>query len=484
VLLASPELFYLGLVYLPSVVSLALLLAAHLLLRYGCREFGLPGPARRRGKVAFAASVAAFGVGSACRWDLAVYGAVIVTDLLLFGRGFRAGALRRRLACAVGWGAGALGAFAVSIWASGYSPLALTRLVAWGYAVASGQDLYSRSFDLKSLLYVQSFASPAFVSLAALGWATLAVRRRPLAVLALVSVVLVASWIPHGIPKYLLPAAPAAVACTAAGLLALWDLGSRRKTLSLALRGAVVALLLGPWIVGIRVDDPDVSWGPGFETRPPGSEVAGPAFEGLVYRGGDRRAWPAVGAGLALPTSEGPRPLGGHAAVLLGGGWRRLTRELDRERRDAFELAYEMNVPLLQQHGEGFVSQLAGMGFATSDPSPRIAKNGIEGPAVRTFTGPDGAELVVLRCLRQSSLTRGGEEFRRLRDIAGDRVVIYAMGETIRDVYSKSPDAVHLLSSTSAVLDLDRLRRAIARATLPDATEARAPRGESAGDRP
>jgi len=408
------------------------------------------------------ASAVVFGLGGACRWDMMVYGAVIVADYVL-GHGRP----RARMAWAAGWSAAAVAAFLASIWVSGYSPLALARLVGWGYAVASGQDLYSRSFDLKSMLYLQSLASPAFVLFAAVGWASLAARRRPLAVLAFVSVVLVAGWIPQGIPKYLLPAAPAAVACTATGLLVLWDLGSNRRAFSPALRAAFVALMLAPWIVGIRVDAPDVSWGPGFETRLPGREVAGPVG-GLVYRAGSRRAWPAIGAGLALPTSEGPRPLGGHSAALLGGGWRRLTRELDRERREAFALAYDMDVPLLQQHGEGFVSQLVGMGFTTADPSPRIEKNDIEGPSVRIFYGPGGSELVLLRCLRQSSLTRGGEELDRLRAVAGDRVVIYAMGETIREVYARSPSAVQLLGSTSAILDLDRLGRAIAESPAAD----------------
>lgn len=466
-LLASPELFYLGLVYLPSVVSFSLVLTAHLLLRRGCDESGFLDLLSRRGKLTFAASVAAFGLGGACRWDMTVYGAVIVTDLLLVpgrreARHSVRTALRRQLAPILAWSAGALVAFMAGIWASGYSPRALAKLVGWGYAVVSGHNLYSRSFDLKSVLYLQSFASPAFLLLAAVGWAALAARRHPLAILTIVSVALVAGWIPLGIPKYLLPAAPAAVAGMAVGLLALWDLRAHRKALSLALRVAVVALFLGPWIVGVRVDDPDISWGPGFETRRPDGDGAGPGFGGLVYRAEGRRAWPVVGAGLALPTSEGPRPLGGHAAVLLGGGWRRLTRELDRDRRDAFLLAWEMGLPLLQQHGEGFVSELAGMGFATSDPSPRLTKEEIEGPSVRLFKGPNGGELMLLRCLRQSSLTRGGEELRRLHEIAGDKVVVYAMGETLRDVYRKSPGAVHLLSSTSAILDLGRLRLAVA----------------------
>lgn len=457
-LLASPEFFYLGLVYIPNVVSMSFLLAAHLLLRRGLRSKHGPVPDILRGWWMIGLSWLVFGFGAACRWDMTVYGGVIVADLFLTG-GFPQARLppvpwRRRLAFGTTWGVGALLAAGGAFWVSGAGPAMILRSLVLGRDVAFDESRFP--IDLLSAgLYVQSFASPAFLVLVLAGWGILLARHRPLAILVMVGVTLILPWVTRGVPKLMLAGVPGMAACLAVGWLALWNVGGTRKRWAKAARLILVGLLLSPWLIGIRVDDPAISWGPGFRMR---------RYDQAGALRAERRIWPVVGAGLALPGAEGPRPVGGHAAVLLGGEWRALHRALDNERRRAISWALDLGVPLLQDQGEGYiVSHLAEMGFTSTDPAAILRKDLDSGPVERIFRNPRGDRLLVLRCRDRSSLTRGGEEFQRLIQISGAQVVIYAYGGTMRSLYANAPDALRALGPASGILDLDRLREAIAR---------------------
>ena len=118
VLLASPEFFYLGLAYLPGVIAMAFVLAAHLILRWGGIADEPPSLSANRGRIIILFSAVVFGIGAACRWDITVYGAVIAADLV-FGFGDRRQPLvtlirRRWLVCMV-WGVLALLCFFLRI---------------------------------------------------------------------------------------------------------------------------------------------------------------------------------------------------------------------------------------------------------------------------------------------------------------------------------------------------------------------------------
>ena len=77
-LLAAPELFYLGLVYTPSVIAICFVLAAHVLLRHLIRAGGLRILDRSSSRVRIALSLVLFGIGASVHWDIVAYGAVPV----------------------------------------------------------------------------------------------------------------------------------------------------------------------------------------------------------------------------------------------------------------------------------------------------------------------------------------------------------------------------------------------------------------------
>src|SRR5262249_12723231 len=99
-LLAVPESYYLAMVLTPSIIAMALLVGAHLVVRRATARTGFP----RLGS--FTASLLLFGIGAAFRWDTVIYGATIAADLF-----FRAGdrsahgqpTVRNRLWLCFGW---------------------------------------------------------------------------------------------------------------------------------------------------------------------------------------------------------------------------------------------------------------------------------------------------------------------------------------------------------------------------------------------
>ena len=461
---ASPELFYQGLFYNPNMVAMVLLLTAHKLLRMAPQVNGLPDLGSLRGRLFVALSLLFFGFGAACRWDMTAYGAVIVADLVLrrdrHPDASRHQTFRGRLVFALGWGLGAAVAVLMALWISGYSPATLAEKVIWGYGMATGQSRFSRHFDLRTLLSVWSLLSPAFLLMSGAGLVVLARRRDPLALIAVLSILLMLPWATLGIPKYLLAGFPGLVACMATGFFALWAYGQRqdRRMLRFGIRATLIALLIGPWLLGLRVLDPERSWGPGFELRGFDRPIA---IGQLTDNGTEARdAWPVFGAGLALPTSEGPRPIGGHAAVLTGS-WRSLVAELDAERSTAITTALEMQTPLLQDQGEGFAtSHLLRLGFSTQDPTEHLRNDRSARVIARRFTHSGGDRLLVLRCRDRSALTAGGDDFQKLLEAAGRKVVIYGYGSTLRQLFELAPGALRSIGKTSAVLDLELLSRA------------------------
>ncbi|MCP3958341.1 MAG: hypothetical protein GY719_10860 [bacterium] len=464
-LAACPELFFLGLFYNPSIIAMSLLLTAHLILRRGLRRHGIPGPGHWRGWQVWSLSLAVFGLGAACRWDTTIYGGVIVADLIL-GPGLteptsRKAGLLHRASFAVTWGIAALAAFLAALLISGYELGDLFFLVAWIADVHTGNTQLATvaSFRPRTLLNLLSLMTPAFSALILVGSAILLVRRDRFLLVPACGAVLTSLWLPSGIPKYQLAAVPGLTACAALGFFAVWNLERFGSTPKLILRVALLALLAGPWFVGLRVYDPDISWGPGYHMR---RSDAGPeAGSEQDDRQPRRRLWPVVGAGLALPTSEGPRPLGGYAPVLFGGQWRRLLLELERERDRVIAVALDRGLPLLQDTGEGFiVNHLARLGFSTSDPSAYALE---QRPAIveRQFQHRDGRRIAIVRCEERAALTRGGPDLEQLQRSSGETVVIYGYGATIRDLYGIAPGALEVLGPRTAVLDLAHLRQAI-----------------------
>lgn len=424
--LAAPELIYLGLLYTPALVALAAAIGAHLLIRGVVRRapgWGVLRDAR------FWISVALFGAGVACRWDVLAYGAIVAADLW-FGPRLAASPGRPRFAAAVLWGTAALAAWFGAVALCGYGPG-----VVWKTLRTAGpvEDYPSLTVAAATM---QTLATPALLLLAAAGFAVFARRRNPLAVLALLGVALTARFLPLGVPKWFLVAVPALAACALAGFSILWN----ARTATPLLRTALALCLAAPWLLGVQTLSGDSAYGPGFQVRPFNRPPAGRSF-----------IRPVIGAGALVPTSEGPRPIGGHAFVLLGGGWRRTVQSASNELQTAAREAIARRLPILQDMGQGFVvSTLAGMGFTTHD-AWKLPQ--------RTFLSADGATSVrVVRARTRDDLFRpeGQREIEALS--GGSRVIAYAYTSTLRRLYRRAPDSLQSLGATAAVIDFDKLR--------------------------
>jgi hypothetical protein len=81
-LLASPEFFYFGLVYSPSIVAMCLLLGSHLLLRRSDYAATFVGRGTMQDRILMLMSIILFGIGVSCRWSTVAYGIFIAADLI------------------------------------------------------------------------------------------------------------------------------------------------------------------------------------------------------------------------------------------------------------------------------------------------------------------------------------------------------------------------------------------------------------------
>jgi hypothetical protein len=426
-LLAAPELIYLGLVYTPALVGLSAAIGAHLMVRRAARA----EPGFRIARTPwFWASVALFGAGVACRWDILAYGAIVASDLWM-GPGLAPAPRGRRFAGAVLWGTAALSAWlaAISLNGSGVEVIMKT--------LTTAGPLESYSGPVVAAAHMQTLATPALILTAAFGFALLARRRNSAALLVLLGVVLTARYIPLGVPKWFLLAVPGLTVCALAGFAALW--GTRSFTA--LVRVGLIACLAAPWLIGLQTLSGDSAYGPGFEARP----FDRPTRSGSVFR-------LAPAAGALVPTSEGPRPVGGHAYVLLGGAWRRIVGDGSDRLGAAAQLAAERGLPILQDFGQGFVvSTLAGMGFRTRD-SFKLE--------VRTFVSPDGASRIRVIKPNDREDLFADPGLQRIEALAGgSRLVAFAYSSTLRRIYRRAPESLERIGPC-VVLDLDRLRAA------------------------
>jgi hypothetical protein len=426
--LIAPEFLYLGLVYTPALLAMSAAVGAHLLVR----RAGINQPR-------FWISLALFGVGTACRWDMVAYGAVVAADLA-FGPGLPQ-PRRERIRTALVWGACAVASWFLCLLSSGYGLHILMRTLLTAGPMESFAGLRVVAAT------VQTLATPAFVLFTAVGLLFVLRRRKRIVLLMLVGIVVVVPYLEFGVPKWVMVAIPGLMVCTLVGFSLLW----RRN---LAMRAALVACIAAPWFFGAHATFGDSAYGPGFEVRP---------FDRAPNRRSSIR--PIAGAGALIPTSEGPRPLGGHAWVLLGGGWRKNAIEASEERSRAIREALARKLPLLADLGQGYtVATLAGMRFTTGDSWRRII-----GPSFveeRRFQSPDGsARLNVLR-LRDRESLYVADGIARLQELTGSReIVIYGYTSTLRRCYLLAPDSLEPLGVTTAVVDLEKLRRGAAKMT-------------------
>ena len=435
-LLAMPEFFYLGLVYQPSAIGMCCMLLSHLMLRRELRDT----PSLMRLLLA----AALFGVGASFRWSLVLYGWLILCDWILEVGRPRAtgwGSHVLRAAHAVLWGCVALTVWLAVLRASGYgaghvySFLEFTR--AWAAYRLKWQVLLTADLAL---------LTPAAILLIVLGLVFLARTQRRTALFVCAGTIPAIPYLTFW-PKELIWFFPILVLCVLAGYVAIvkWRMRSR---LGWLIQTGLIVLLLIPWVVGIRATAGDAAWGPGFELQPYDRPSAG--HDVLALR---------IGSGAAVSTPEGPRPLWGHGAVLLGGNWRRLAHQLAADSLSVVRTALDGGLPILVMDGGtgALVCELARLRFMPKDPM----YSGIGGPLLshRRFSNSAKAQVIMVALALDHSLWAvSAGELRELRTVVqADRVVAIGYPGTVRSMFTFAPGTMTRIGLTAAVIDLQAL---------------------------
>lgn len=457
ILLAVPEVFYFGLVYTPSVVGLFFVLTAHCLARSHLRREGEFDLSRFKRNTIFWLSALMFGVGTACRWDIGLYGLVIVADLILGenpdGRLAKVG--RRRLVYGILWGCWAASAAFAAIAFSGYG---IGHFVA---VLDLSQREVSREISWFAILgSAQTFFTPAFLLFLIAGLWSFIRRRGNLFIIVLVGVVPIIPFMLTR-PKILLASLPVLFLCAAEGFNVIWNTKRSVKQV-LLIRTAVLLILIGPWFIGINAETNDSTWGPGFDVSPYNKSSAVTSDHGVVsgqvwgHKVTLNRVYAVLGGGFAVYTPEGPRPLGGHAAVLFGGSWRALVTKMNRDRFEAIERALSLRVDLVQVGGLLFLTaDLTGLGFTTIDPPTHRLPGGI---VVRRFTNAKREQVTLF--FVQFPLTLADDEVldglgSTMRD---EEMVLYSRhNPTRKQLYMNAPEAVQTINAFSSVIDVRKL---------------------------
>ncbi len=470
-LAACPELFFLGMAYTPGLVAMCFMLGAHLALRHALRP-GATAGGHRPAWGWFLASVALFGFGASCRWETLTYGIVPVMDLWV---GFSAHRLHRpslrQIAFGIVWGALALIAAFAFIGVSGYGPKAMIDFVKLSQKASSGELRAGTAYGLRNVIGIyQPFFTPAFLLLLLVGIFSALMKSRALLVKGLIGLLPLLPMLYNGAPKLLLAAFPGLALLVAMGIEKLWFALRSGPRLHVA-RAALALVVLAPWLIGIRIFSPDTQWGPGFEVRTASVESLSPdAAAGKPRTIGIAKVAPALGAGFAFSTPEGPRPFGGFGAVLLGGGWRIHLGEREAERRKVIEQALATKQPILQDDGNAMVLiHLLAQGLTTRDRAPKaLLKPGETAPwdenglCRRTFSSGDG-RLVTMLQLKGNSLLFKPDQLDKLVLGANLGPVILHSGysSTLAKLFKISPQSAQPLGPFSATVNLGLLQQSI-----------------------
>lgn len=442
ILIAAPEIFYLGMIYTPSIIAIAFVLASHLLVRKAAQK-----EVNSKNIFLLLLSVLLFGFGTACRWDIGSYGLVIFADLLL----------NKRVVLAFIWGllAGVSALLAVNI--SGYGINDIFGL----FNLAQKEVTQEKSIFALIGAY-QTLFTPAFLLFLLIGFISLLLKQKRLAVLVVVSFVPVMPFLLSREPKMLLPALPAMFLCVATGFKAVWLTERFIKVRSL-LRVAVCLLLIAPWLISLRVETADTTWGPGFDVYVYDRFNAKPSDESVLSdkvnsrRMSLNKIYLHYDGGFAVPTPEGVRPIGGHAAVLLGGGWRGLVSKLSQNRFQTIERARSLQIPIVQKDDTLYLTaHLLQMGFTTADAPRRALENGL---VERRFIHPNGEQLSHYFLIAPVDLFQEKTLNALAETSPQSKVVLYSIhSPTRKQLYLTAPDAVETINSFSLVLDVRRFQ--------------------------
>jgi len=445
VLLAAPEIFYLGLVYSPTLVAMCLVLSAHLIIRW---SYPAAGTSKRTRLISHIAAMILFGFGVSFRWNVITYGLVIVTDLIMIQQ--ISEPIKNRLFLAAGWGILALLSSFIMINLSGYSFADITgafgiMLIVINQAgtLSIGNDASSVEILMRAGLTLSPLLSPIFTLFALAGLIKLVLNPSKLTFVVLAGFLSILPWIKSGVPKFIITFLPILIFVFVFGLIVVLD-HVKQKRYKVVVYTFLIIGLAFPWLVGIRVNQ-GTSWGPGFELKPfTYQETSGMQFL-MVF-----------GPGLAFPTPEGVRALYGHGYVLFGK-WDEFVNSRAAERQNSIDTALHLDVPLVitSWSSDYYLDNLYAMGFRTDAPQDQMAADGYFHE--RRFTNSQGKTILVLFTeIEKDGIPELIDHLKQYPNL--QKIVLIGYPQTMRELYNNYSNILEILGPISVVADLTQLK--------------------------
>lgn len=329
-LLSIPELFFMGLYYNPTIVAMAFVTIAHLLVRkYFSVEKGYYWH--------LLLSILLFSFGATLRWNIVVYGLIIVLDLLINIK-----LTRKQIYLVLGWGFFALFLFFGFLWVEG---MGIDEI---GYALkfeAKTNQNIIRSLSERIMINTPFF-TPALLLLLIIGLlATLMKFSYNLRFLIFSFICFIVNYIfvSSFFYKVLAPIYVIILYFTATGII--WTF-SKRKFLGWLSWIIIILITITPWILGIKILNARV-WGPGFQLKDKYYSLSN--IEHSPHKSRNSYQWNlGFGDGIGFAHPEGPRPLWGYGNVLIGGLWRNLYINDYAEYERMFNEAKKEHLPLVK----------------------------------------------------------------------------------------------------------------------------------------
>lgn len=341
-----PEMLFSGLIINPTNISFAIVLVSHLFLIQYFKESKLKY---------IVLAILIFGFGVSFRWSSGFY------IFVLFGHFIFTNSDSLKTLISVNRLKKSLLIF----------PFFVLSVIVWvqvsGYSLVDIYDVFVHSSDYLeakelSLLAVSataiSFVTPAVGVLLILGIVD-CIKTKKFFPLALLSMSILPYFYLGLIPmyKYMITIVLPLVIVLAYGFISI-----KRKTL----KYAVYAIIVVPWFIGLQIKS-NTAWGPGFEVRAINNVKINTNNFNPDKSTSIKDVKVVIGSGMAMPTSEGPRPLFGFGKVILHD-WNQFVTINNKERESAVNYAIENNCNILQDVNHSFItSKLCELNYVTKD---------------------------------------------------------------------------------------------------------------------
>jgi hypothetical protein len=437
ILIASPELIYIGLLYTPILVGACFVLSAHLMLRRVFCDRDLNRPqGKRYAKIALSSIL--MSIGALFRWDLMVYGVFIAADGFFLWKRSSLSETKSKISNAKVlflWGVLSF-AFWVALVISTTDINGLIKEVG-----LSMRETALEGFSGRMIGSMPMFFSPVFIVLWCAGVVHTLRSDRRLGIFLSLCLPAALLWPFKGAPKELMVFLPMMVICFAFGLREAWFMQIHGRQW-LVVRAGIILVAVVPWFVGVQMTFDDSLWRPNLNEQTNNHPSnAGISLSGI-----------RLTAGTVIPTTEGPRPAFGHFYELVCGGWRRLVSEQAGERNNALRYALNNQLPCIvdADHAGFLYASLAGLGMKTADPEYRRVA---EQPISRRFSDSQGRNLVLIR-FDIDRLPKNPDWMQNVQmQTIADKCVVFGYPEKIKTIYRHAPSSLDVFGPQSAVLD-------------------------------